>query len=87
MIYFAGKRASLLFLLRNDSFQLGLELLVRPLQEVDLLQVVLLVGHLLLGRPLLYHLARPLQVGDFLLQTGFVVLKGADQGLHVRLAL
>ena len=55
-----------LLLLRDDSLELRLELLVGPLEEVDLLAVVLLVRHLLLRRALLYHLARPLQVRYFL---------------------
>ena len=55
-----------LLLLRDDALELRLELLVRPLEEVDLLAVVLLVGHLLLRRTLLDHLARPLQVRHFL---------------------
>ena len=49
---------------------LRLELLVRPLEEVDLLAVVLLVRHLLLRRALLYHLARALQVRYFLQDGG-----------------
>ena len=78
---------SSLFLLRNDSFQLRLQLLIRSLQEVDFLGVVLLVRELLLRGPLLDHLARPLQVGHLLLKSGLVLLEPAYRRLHVRLAL
>ncbi len=76
-----------LFLLRDDSLELRLQLLVGPLQEVDLLAVVLLVGDLLLGGALLDHLAGSLQVGHLLLKAGLLLLQAGDRALHVRLAL
>ena len=55
-------KSTFLFFLRYNSLELRFKLLVRPLQEVDLLSVLLLLRLLLLLRPLLHHLARDLQV-------------------------